>query len=792
MPATSLQYGNVDYALKEEARFSSFYKKLLSAQELLENIANISLRTQFRDIIAGIEDDFTQDSDFTIPKSSLYNTMRLGIVGGAQSRKSFLIQSFLSNKYSKEECYAKRFKKTIFLNDISYLLLLRDETGPPDQKFSEWCDGVVLVFSYNDELSFNVLSGYYAKMIQQRSDKHLPCLLVAIQPDEEDFESWFVPEVRIKKFLSDHPKCDFFSISMLTGDSISSAFEAAVLKMAAVDSPSLAVASTFISSFNASPERVRLGSIKKKNIRNMFSLKAEKKDDIVLDDVGSGRHIPIKQGYIYKKSQGGLKGSIKEWKKKYVVITTEQIFSYYPSMKDYIDDNGAKSISLIHSSVKTHGKKNVREKTGNQKVLEKHPPTSQLTANNCAKSSMPIEFDLIDSKDFEDPDDHEIDGSPTIHTSVLIERSKSDGRDYTSSSMRSSQNFDVFPTKRKNRKPANRHKSCEIDYKSELNESENSSTVSPRKISTTRKKNQTSVFKEHLVDGKFGVEPEGDGCGFSLINFDGKIWEFECNSTEERDSWVHHIENEILNAFQDQTFQSERSQSTIDEFEVIQKRLISVVGNNFCADCSAPDPVWASMNLGILICIECSGVHRNLGSHLSRVRSLYLDEWQNETLSIMLLLGNTYANSIWQNRLQGKPITPQSTRDEREKWITGKYERKEMIKQLSIDENKLTEVLIGFVHKKMFLDSYFMLVHSTKNQVNKLCKVEGYSHKVAPLHLSCANCDIALTQLLLWYGANPRVLDELGYNPLFYARKSDSKMCIDLLLQYGCSYDTTR
>ena len=53
----------------------------------------------------------------------------------------------------------------------------------------------------------------------------------------------------------------------------------------------------------------------------------------------------------------------------------------------------------------------------------------------------------------------------------------------------------------------------------------------------------------------------------------------------------------------------------------------NVAGNHSCVDCDAPNPVWATLNYGALICIECSGIHRNLGTHLSRVRSLELDDW---------------------------------------------------------------------------------------------------------------------------------------------------------------------
>lgn len=75
-------------------------------------------------------------------------------------------------------------------------------------------------------------------------------------------------------------------------------------------------------------------------------------------------------------------------------------------------------------------------------------------------------------------------------------------------------------------------------------------------------------------------------------------------------------------------------------------------GNKFCADCDSATPEWASLNLGVLICIECSGVHRNLGSHVSKVRSLTLDEWPPGHLAVMLSVGNNLANSVWESTLK--------------------------------------------------------------------------------------------------------------------------------------------
>lgn len=78
-------------------------------------------------------------------------------------------------------------------------------------------------------------------------------------------------------------------------------------------------------------------------------------------------------------------------------------------------------------------------------------------------------------------------------------------------------------------------------------------------------------------------------------------------------------------------------------------RLIDLSGeNSVCCDCGAEKPAWASVNLGILVCIECVGHHRNLGVHVSVVRHLHLDKWTQSQAQTVAKIGNRISNQYYE------------------------------------------------------------------------------------------------------------------------------------------------
>ncbi|QRG40214.1 hypothetical protein FDK38_004678 [Candidozyma auris] len=84
----------------------------------------------------------------------------------------------------------------------------------------------------------------------------------------------------------------------------------------------------------------------------------------------------------------------------------------------------------------------------------------------------------------------------------------------------------------------------------------------------------------------------------------------------------------------------------------ILKSLLKEPANKTCADCkTATHPRWASWNLGCFVCIRCSGIHRSMGTHISRVKSVDLDAWTDEQVESMLKWGNSKCNAYWESKL---------------------------------------------------------------------------------------------------------------------------------------------
>ncbi|OCB87443.1 hypothetical protein A7U60_g5348 [Sanghuangporus baumii] len=120
------------------------------------------------------------------------------------------------------------------------------------------------------------------------------------------------------------------------------------------------------------------------------------------------------------------------------------------------------------------------------------------------------------------------------------------------------------------------------------------------------------------------------------------------------------------------------SKMTRDKNQRILLELVSQPGNDVCADCKAKAPRWASHNLGIFICVHCASIHRKIGTHITKVKSLTLDDWTKEQVENMKAIGNIKANQYWNPDEKKHPLPTNMEESERdselEKYIRSKYE----------------------------------------------------------------------------------------------------------------------
>uniref|UniRef100_A0A8C6GID3 Arf-GAP with coiled-coil, ANK repeat and PH domain-containing protein n=1 Tax=Mus spicilegus TaxID=10103 RepID=A0A8C6GID3_MUSSI len=210
----------------------------------------------------------------------------------------------------------------------------------------------------------------------------------------------------------------------------------------------------------------------------------------------------------------------------------------------------------------------------------------------------------------------------------------------------------------------------------------------------------------------------------------------QADSEKLRQAWIKAVQTSIATAYREKGDESEKldkksspSTGSLDSGNESKEKLLKgesalqrvqcIPGNTSCCDCGLADPRWASINLGITLCIECSGIHRSLGVHFSKVRSLTLDTWEPELLKLMCELGNDVINRVYEAKLEKMGVKkPQpGQRQEKEAYIRAKY-----------------------VERK-FVDKYSALLSPSEQEkriISKSCEEQRLSHARASVHTPVA------------------------------------------------------
>uniref|UniRef100_A0A8C4EYX3 Arf-GAP with coiled-coil, ANK repeat and PH domain-containing protein n=1 Tax=Dicentrarchus labrax TaxID=13489 RepID=A0A8C4EYX3_DICLA len=195
----------------------------------------------------------------------------------------------------------------------------------------------------------------------------------------------------------------------------------------------------------------------------------------------------------------------------------------------------------------------------------------------------------------------------------------------------------------------------------------------------------------------------------------------QADSEKLRQAWIKAVQNSIATAFRDKGDDGEKldrksstSTGSLDsggepkerslKGESALQKVLAITGNTCCCDCGQPDPRWASINLGITLCIQCSGIHRSLGVHFSKVRSLTLDTWEPELLKLMCELGNGAINQIYEARreeLGARKPQPGDPRHEVEAYIKAKYVDRRFVRRPSDEELRDKVVSLSKQEKRL-------------------------------------------------------------------------------------------